>query len=86
MDSVAARAFVALLDADADYAEEVTEELEEHYTDTWGWANIVADTASGANVICFHSGWGDGFYASYFGYDDAGAIVCLLTDFGVIAA
>ncbi len=25
-----------------------------------------------ANAIMFHSGWGDGFYASWFGYDADG--------------
>ncbi len=48
---------MALLDADADYAEAMIEKLEERYTDTWGWATVVVDAASKANVICFHSGW-----------------------------
>lgn len=37
-----------------------------------------------ANIIMFGSGWGDGFYASYFGFDAAGAVAALLTDFAVI--
>jgi hypothetical protein len=37
-----------------------------------------------ANIIMFPSGWGDGFYASYFGYDAAGDVTALLTDFNVI--
>ncbi len=37
-----------------------------------------------ANIIMFTSGWGDGFYASYFGFDAAGAVAALLTDFAVI--
>lgn len=36
---------------------------------------------SGANAILFPSGWGDGVYASYWGYDMA---VCLVTDFELI--
>ncbi len=37
-----------------------------------------------ANVVMFHSGWGDGFYASYFGYDAAGNVTALVTDFATI--
>lgn len=37
-----------------------------------------------ANVAIFQSGWGDGFYASYWGLDDAGTPLLLVTDFGVI--
>lgn len=37
-----------------------------------------------ANVAMFSSGLGDGFYASYFGLDEAGRVVALVTDFGVV--
>jgi len=37
-----------------------------------------------ANVVMFHSGWGDGFYASYFGYDAAGNVTALVTDFATV--
>ena len=37
-----------------------------------------------ANVAMFSSGWGDGFYASWFGLDEAGRVVALVTDFGVV--
>lgn len=37
-----------------------------------------------ANVAMFHSGWGDGVYASWFGYDADGKVVALVTDFQVI--
>ena len=32
----------------------------------------------------FQSGWGDGLYASWFGYDAQGRVVALLTDFNVV--
>jgi hypothetical protein len=32
-------------------------------------------------VIVFQSGYGDGFYASYWGFDAEGQLVCLVTDF-----
>ncbi|WP_225764994.1 DUF4241 domain-containing protein [Inquilinus sp. Marseille-Q2685] len=37
-----------------------------------------------ANVAMFSSGWRDGFYASYFGLDETGRVVALVTDFGVV--
>ncbi|GLS19951.1 hypothetical protein GCM10007874_29680 [Labrys miyagiensis] len=37
-----------------------------------------------ANVAVFQSGWGDGFYASYWGLDDSGKALALVTDFEVI--
>lgn len=37
-----------------------------------------------ANVAIIQSGWGDGFYASYWGLDDAGMPLVLVTDFGVL--
>jgi hypothetical protein len=39
---------------------------------------------SGLNVAMFASGLGDGSYASYWGLDDAGQIVSLTTDFGIL--
>ncbi|MBS0249995.1 MAG: DUF4241 domain-containing protein [Proteobacteria bacterium] len=40
--------------------------------------------AGETNVAMFASGWGDGFYASYFGYDKDGRVVALITDFAII--
>ena len=37
-----------------------------------------------ANAIMFGSGWGDGFYASWFGYDADGNVAALVTDFQTI--
>lgn len=36
------------------------------------------------NVAMFHSGWGDGVYASWFGFDADGNVAALLTDFQTI--
>jgi hypothetical protein len=33
------------------------------------WANMCVNESTGANVIAFSSGWGDGIYPTYFGYD-----------------
>jgi hypothetical protein len=49
---------------------------------TWG-AGWITEPATGANVVAFPSGWGDGFYASYWGLSKTGAALCLVTDFGL---
>jgi len=45
---------------------------------------LVVDPATGANVIAFSSGFGDGAYPSWFGLDARGEPVVLLTDFGIL--
>jgi hypothetical protein len=49
------------------------------------WATLDAPSGT-SNLIAFSSGWGDGAYASFFGYDSAGVMVCLVTDFAVLPA
>jgi hypothetical protein len=46
--------------------------------------DLVAVAETGANVVEFSSGWGDGCYASYWGLDAAGEPVSLATDFGLL--
>jgi hypothetical protein len=46
--------------------------------------DITVDPASGANVIGFSSGFGDGAYPSWFGLDATGQPLVLLTDFGIL--
>lgn len=55
--------------------------LEKTSKRTWCWADMRVDAESQANVIAFSSGWGDGIYATYFGYDAEGNIVSVVTDF-----
>lgn len=47
------------------------------------WANIQL-SEEGDNVILFHSGWGDGSYPSFWGLNEQGEAVCLVTNFFVI--
>lgn len=42
---------------------------------------FLAVDAGPGNIIMFQSGWGDGFYASWFGYDADGKVAALVTDF-----
>ena len=46
-------------------------------------SNLVLDEQSGLNMVIFPSGWGDGKYACYWGFDAHGSPVCLITDFGI---
>jgi hypothetical protein len=48
-----------------------------------GWSAVL-DHQTGANIVCFRSGEGDGCYASYFGLGADGALACLVTDFGLL--
>jgi hypothetical protein len=47
------------------------------------WAAAVLDAKTKANVVLFASGWGDGFYTSWWGLSKRRDVVCLVTDFGV---
>jgi len=44
----------------------------------------VLDPETGANIVAFPSGEGDGCYASYFGLAADGSAACLVTDFGLL--
>ena len=49
-------------------------------------ATVVVDDSTHANVVAFASGFGDGAYPSYAGFDRDGRIVAVLTDFGILDA
>ncbi|MBW4474008.1 MAG: DUF4241 domain-containing protein [Stenomitos rutilans HA7619-LM2] len=57
--------------------------LEVNQTFTCSWANMCLDNETQANVIAFSSGWGDGIYPTYFGFNESGEVVSVITDFGV---
>jgi len=50
---------------------------------TAGWANFQVNDATEANIIAFSSGWGDGGYASFWGYGASGNLTSLVTDFAL---
>jgi hypothetical protein len=49
-------------------------------------AEVFVDPATGANIIAFSSGFGDGGYPAWFGLNGAGEPLLLLTDFGILDA
>lgn len=62
---------------------ELGDMLDESYVDTYMTANYVLPGTE-LNIVAFSSGYGDGAYPSYWGYDASGNICCLITDFYVI--
>ncbi len=83
MDQVGATILAADYRADDILGQKLLARLQKSYVNTWSWGNIVLDKKSGANVLAFASGEGDGFYASYVGYGSDGAPVAVVTDFGI---
>jgi hypothetical protein len=54
---------------------------EKNSVDTWTWHS---SELGAANVVMFSSGFGDGFYGSYWGFSADGRLVELVTDFEVL--
>ena len=82
MDESTARLILDHTDPE-EFADALTAELDKTYEDTWSWANVELGPDTGANLVAFSAGVGDGFYASYFGLDADGEVVCLVTDFSL---
>lgn len=83
MDPRASQALTERMNDDEDYFQTLIAEMEKTYVHTWSWANLEMDTNTHANLIAFSSGLGDGCYPSYFGLDEKGNPMILVTDFGV---
>jgi len=82
IDAKANEAFSRLRKSD-DYLWEraFDDELDKHDHRSWQYGLY---SFQGHNVAAFTTGWGDGQYATYVGYDKDGTICRLLTDFGLI--
>ncbi len=84
MDIDAVSAFAQVCE---DYDEEtdpILEAMEKNRSLSSSWAYACVNQDTGANIIAFSSGCGDGGYPSYFGYDQDENIICLITDFGLL--
>jgi hypothetical protein len=49
-----------------------------------GFGFRLVKRVAGVNILMFDSGWGDGVYASWFGFDASGNVAALVTDFQTI--
>ena len=58
--------------------------VHEYYPDV-DWSDVDINNPTKANLIAFTSGWGDGGYPSFWGYDASNQLVSLVTDFGIFA-
>ena len=66
-----------------DLGQELLNIFEENYVDTWSW--FVGPLGNGkSNIAMFSAGWGDGRYPTVIGRNQAGEIVAIVTDFGLI--
>jgi hypothetical protein len=71
----------ARADVDEATSNDWLDAMEANAVPTWTWH--VAEVGK-ANVVMCSSGWGDGFYGSWWGFDAAGRVVELVTDFEVL--
>lgn len=63
--------------------ERITSRMRENAKNGPEWANVELH-AGECNAVLFSSGLGDGVYGSHWGLNDAGDVVCLTTDFGLL--
>ena len=75
--------FLSDFTSDQENVDSLIYAMQENYVDTWNWLDFCLDSTTGANVITFSSGLGDGVYPSFFGYDEDGVVSELITDFWV---
>jgi hypothetical protein len=81
MDRSAGLALTQKMKEEPEFSHTMIAEMEKTYRHTWSWLNIkFAD----GNVIAFSSGFGDGLYATYAGFDSHGEVAVVVTDFMVV--
>lgn len=81
MDRSAARALDNKMKEDNDFGETLIDEMQKTYRHTWSWLDL---KLGNANLVAFSSGYGDGTYATYAGFDADKEISVVVTDFGVV--
>jgi hypothetical protein len=63
------------------WAKVFNKEMDKHYRKTWQYVLYEFD---GHSLSCFSTGYGDGTYGTYVGYDKKGNVCRLLTDFNIV--
>jgi len=84
IDAEAAALLRQRLQAEDGFNQIIIDGMEKTYVHTWSYASVRPAVRYEGNCVVFSSGWGDGLYASYFGYSAADDVVCLVTDFDVL--
>ncbi|WP_205895603.1 DUF4241 domain-containing protein [Metapseudomonas otitidis] len=79
MDAAALRRYETQREQEGEaFDERLLAELDKTYRHTRSWTLLPTEAG---NVTLFSSGYGDGTYPSYFGYDASGRLVAVVTDF-----
>jgi hypothetical protein len=81
MDTSGGKELLAFLNKEYNNFQILIDEFEATYQNTRSWLDW---KQNGSNAAFFSSGWGDGVYATYVGYDADDKICRLVTDFCVI--
>lgn len=84
MDVKTSRTLQKVIQANPDFYETIIAEFDKTYVPTWSWTNLKLGSGE-QNLMAFTSGFGDGFYASYAGFDDEGEVSVVVTDFSVVS-
>jgi hypothetical protein len=84
MDPRAGELLAERMGVEDDYFEVIIDDMEKTYAHTRSWLDFRPNPRAAENVICFSSGWGDGVYPSFFGFDAEGGVAQLVTDFLVV--
>ena len=84
MDMDGANALCRRYEMEDGYFEDMIAALDKNYVHTRSWAHVKPDPSSPHLVYLFSSGVGDGFYASYWGFDENDILCCLSTDFNIL--
>lgn len=84
MDAATSALLLERMNTEDEYYQTIIDAMEKTYIHTWSYADVRPSPQHTDNCVAFSSGWGDGLYASYFGYSAAGQIICLVTDFDVL--
>jgi hypothetical protein len=82
MDPAAGKLLSQRATQDENFVEDVmVAEMDKTYLHTRSWVDIRPIASRDENIICFSSGFGDGSYPSFFGFDVNGEVCQLITDF-----
>ncbi len=81
MDVSVGRALMQLMRERDNFYETLIAEMDKTYRNTWSWLDM---KFGDANLIAFSSGYGDGIYASYAGFNTERRVSVIVTDFAII--